>query len=325
VTGPADPPPQRSPVGAGGGPNAAGAATVDSGVGRPRSILEEERDFFLRSLRDLEAEHDAGDIDDIDYAALHDDYTVRAADVLRRLADLDRAPAPAAPARPVVDAPSVTPPATGSADAGDADAGDADAGDADAGDADAGDADAGDADAGTRPGPWWRGRFGFALAAAAVCAVVVAGVVLLHRGGGETTTQRVDALDVAAQTALAGHVPDLGRGLADYGAALRLDPDNPVALTGEGEILTDAGEAAHGTSAELSLGLSQLRRAEAVDAAYGPAYGVMGIALYVEHDYRQAVAQLTTYTAETPREAQNVTALRALADARAKLAAAGST
>ncbi|MDQ6784273.1 MAG: hypothetical protein M3063_12720 [Actinomycetota bacterium] len=53
---------------------------------RPRSVLEEERDFFLRSLRDLEAEHDAGDIDDADHAALKDDYTVRAAAVIRQLA-----------------------------------------------------------------------------------------------------------------------------------------------------------------------------------------------------------------------------------------------
>lgn len=51
----------------------------------PRSALEEEREFLLRSLRDLEAEHDAGDIDDADYGALKDDYTVRAAVVLRQL------------------------------------------------------------------------------------------------------------------------------------------------------------------------------------------------------------------------------------------------
>jgi tetratricopeptide (TPR) repeat protein len=49
------------------------------------AALEEERDFLLRSLRDLEAEHEAGDIDDHDYTALEDDYTARAAAVLRAI------------------------------------------------------------------------------------------------------------------------------------------------------------------------------------------------------------------------------------------------
>ena len=49
------------------------------------SALEVERDFLLRSLEDLEREHDAGDVDDADYEALKDDYTARAAAVLRAL------------------------------------------------------------------------------------------------------------------------------------------------------------------------------------------------------------------------------------------------
>ncbi len=47
--------------------------------------LEEERDFLLSSLDDLEREHDAGDVDDDDYAELRDDYTARAAAVLRAI------------------------------------------------------------------------------------------------------------------------------------------------------------------------------------------------------------------------------------------------
>ncbi len=54
-----------------------------------RTELEEERDFLLRSLDDLDAEHDAGDLSDDDYRALKDDYTARAAAVLRRLQRLD--------------------------------------------------------------------------------------------------------------------------------------------------------------------------------------------------------------------------------------------
>jgi len=47
--------------------------------------LEEERRFLLSSLRDLEREHDAGDLEDGDYQHLKDGYTARAAVVLRAL------------------------------------------------------------------------------------------------------------------------------------------------------------------------------------------------------------------------------------------------
>jgi tetratricopeptide (TPR) repeat protein len=47
--------------------------------------LEAERDFLLRSLRDLERERDAGDIEERDYLALRDDYTARAAAALRAI------------------------------------------------------------------------------------------------------------------------------------------------------------------------------------------------------------------------------------------------
>lgn len=50
-----------------------------------RARLEIERDFLLNSLRDLEAERDAGDIDLADYTTLKDSYTARTADVLRQL------------------------------------------------------------------------------------------------------------------------------------------------------------------------------------------------------------------------------------------------
>lgn len=47
------------------------------------AALEEERDFLLRSLDDLEAERAVGDIDEADYDGLKDDYTRRAAEVIR--------------------------------------------------------------------------------------------------------------------------------------------------------------------------------------------------------------------------------------------------
>ncbi|MEZ5259484.1 MAG: hypothetical protein R2705_22170 [Ilumatobacteraceae bacterium] len=41
------------------------------------AALEEERDFLLRSISDLDREHEAGDVADDDYRTLRDDYTAR--------------------------------------------------------------------------------------------------------------------------------------------------------------------------------------------------------------------------------------------------------
>jgi len=51
----------------------------------------EQRNFLLNSLDDLEREHAAGDLDDDDHAALRDDYTARAAEVLRAIEERRRA------------------------------------------------------------------------------------------------------------------------------------------------------------------------------------------------------------------------------------------
>ncbi|MFT3852546.1 MAG: hypothetical protein QM733_07410 [Ilumatobacteraceae bacterium] len=61
--------------------------------------LEEERRFLLRSLDDLEREHDAGDVDDHDFAALRDGYVARAAAVLREI-DEGKAALPSRQRRP---------------------------------------------------------------------------------------------------------------------------------------------------------------------------------------------------------------------------------
>lgn len=95
----------------GGGPARTGGATAPDdasvpGPGAPRiadpdrlAALEEERDFLLRSLADLEREHAAGDVDDEDYGALTDDYTARAAAVLRAIDDRERIVRAARPRR----------------------------------------------------------------------------------------------------------------------------------------------------------------------------------------------------------------------------------
>ena len=50
-----------------------------------RAALEEERNFLLSSLQDLERERAAGDVEESDYEALKSSYVKRAADALRRL------------------------------------------------------------------------------------------------------------------------------------------------------------------------------------------------------------------------------------------------
>lgn len=64
--------------------------------------LEEQRRFLLRSITDLDREHQYGDVDDHDYTTLRDGYTARAASVLRSI-DAGKAEVLPRPARrPIV-------------------------------------------------------------------------------------------------------------------------------------------------------------------------------------------------------------------------------
>jgi cytochrome c-type biogenesis protein CcmH/NrfG len=60
---------------------------TDQEPSEDRARLEAERDVLLKSLDDLESEHAAGGIDDESYETLRDDYTARAAAVIRALRD----------------------------------------------------------------------------------------------------------------------------------------------------------------------------------------------------------------------------------------------
>jgi hypothetical protein len=62
--------------------------------------LEEERAFLLNSIRDLEKELGAGDVDEHDYRTLRDGYVARAATVLREIDD-GKAALPPKPVRPL--------------------------------------------------------------------------------------------------------------------------------------------------------------------------------------------------------------------------------
>ncbi|MDQ6725104.1 MAG: tetratricopeptide repeat protein [Actinomycetota bacterium] len=68
--------------------------------------LQEQRDFLFASLRDLERGRESGELAEEDYLALKDDYTARAATVLRAM----EAGRPRAPRRPVA---AASPPTRG--------------------------------------------------------------------------------------------------------------------------------------------------------------------------------------------------------------------
>ena len=55
-----------------------------------REQLQEEREFLLSSLTDLEREFAVGDVADDDYVSLKDSYTARAAIIIRDLSDLEQ-------------------------------------------------------------------------------------------------------------------------------------------------------------------------------------------------------------------------------------------
>lgn len=77
----------ETPAAGAAGTSGGGRAARRGGALDPDTVvaLEEERDFLLKSLDDLEREHDAGDVDDVDYVELRDDYTARAAASIRAL------------------------------------------------------------------------------------------------------------------------------------------------------------------------------------------------------------------------------------------------
>jgi len=77
---------------------------ADLGGGGSRGPYDEERDFLLRSIADLDTEHVTGELDAETYTILHADYTARVATLLR-----EREQDPPKPAAPRSDEPSSTP------------------------------------------------------------------------------------------------------------------------------------------------------------------------------------------------------------------------
>ena len=235
--------------------------------------LEEERDFLLRSLDDLDAEHDAGDLEDDDYRELKADYTARAAAVIRRLEGIQ--------------APASDDPGEVAHDGGDGD-------DRDEGD-DGDEAKAGRTGDGRRTVPprrrpartarARRPRWPLVLSLVATLALAGGSGYLVTRtsgerlpgqessGGPERTPrallQQAIDLDAAGQLVEAAKL---------YDAVLAEDPENVVALSRRGWVLGRSGRQA-GNVELLQAGLGYLERANKVDPTYPDAHAFRGLVL----------------------------------------------
>jgi hypothetical protein len=276
---------------------------------RDRSVLEEEREFFLRSLRDLESEHAAGDIDPVDYQSLRDDYTRRAADVLRQLAALDGAPVDPGSADPATlersdDMLAAIEPASPRAPAA-----------ADGAVASEVQPEV-EGDRPARVGA--RRRPIFIIAAIALIGAGVGWAVAGLTGSHQSATTRVASLDASGQNKFDGGLAS--EAYSDFAAALAIDPADPIALTGEGEVFVLASAGHPGKL--LDAGLAKLAQAELVDPSYGLAYAWRGVALADNGNPAGAIPQLETYLRDTPTVDKVVLDIRkALADAKAAVAA----
>jgi cytochrome c-type biogenesis protein CcmH/NrfF len=148
--------------------------------------------------------------------------------------------------------------------------------------------------------------------------IIVAGALFLvdrsssQRLPGGTVTGGVTGVDAELEQAAALASSNPSAALAVYDAVLSTDPNQPVALSGEGWIYAEAGFV---TKAE---GL--LQKAEEADPTYPPPHLYRGLVLL--EDQRQpaaAIKELKWYLAHGPAPAMAKAARTALAQAESKL------
>jgi hypothetical protein len=249
-------------------------------VGIDRSALADERDFLLRSLRDLEVEHQAGDIDDADFHSLWDDYTARAAGVLRMLADT----------------------APGAHDGACGDHGASSAHPAPV------------PEAASRRRSRWRTS---AIASALVLVGVLAAWAVTAASGSRLDNAPITGTLAAPKPAnpspgqsggpVAGPDPrllqagqlvqkgDVAGALKLYDSVLRNRPNDPAALASEGWLIAQAGMSA-GRTDLIDQGLFKVEAAEKADPTYPTAHFFRGaLLLQAKADPGGAVTELREY------------------------------
>lgn len=245
-----------------------------------RRRLEDERTFLLRSIEDLDAERRAGDLDDADYHALRDDYTARAATVLRALEE-GQAPGPAA------------------------------------GDSAAATAEPAHTAGEVAPGVRWRGRkrvlLWGALAAFGVAAVVLVVAEAAARLPGQTSSgsitlsQAQQLQRTLAQAETLEGEGNLSRALVLYRQVLAQDPTQEQALAESGWLEYEAGASARNATL-LSRGQGDELAAEHADpSAYAP-HLYLGSMLLVEGRASSAADEFSRFLLSSPPVAVEQTA-----------------
>ncbi|MBW3651582.1 MAG: tetratricopeptide repeat protein [Actinobacteria bacterium] len=259
--------------------NGAGAQTV--------SQLEEERQFLLTSLRDLEAERAAGDIEEADYLALRDNYTARAATVLRALA-------PAAGAGEATRTP--------------------------------GENAAAQAAGVRRVAPRSAGRRGWRTAVAVVALAAgagLAGYAVAGAAGERSATDEatgslpegsVDRITKAQALVSEGKVLEAIR---VYDSLLADDPENPVALAQRGWLVSRVDPSL------VDSGLASIDRALATDPDYAEAHFFRGMILWRSKGDPAAGAEAFQRAIDTNPGPQLTTLLQQVRD-QALAAASGA-
>lgn len=247
--------------------------------------LEDERAFLLRSIEDLDAEWQAGDIAETDYRALRDRYTARAAEVLRSIEVGQPGDAPsadAAPQAPAPTAPDDADPVTGSGD--------------------------GSRRRRRRRALVWGA---VALFAAAACVLVVAEVTARLPGQSSSGSLDLSSAQKLARTlAQAQTLENEGKAaqaLALYHQILAQDPGQEQALAETGWLEFEAGVLSTKSSL-LSSGQAEEQKAEVSDpSAYAP-HLYLGSMLLVEGQASQAADQYTQFLADHPPVAEEQSA-----------------
>ncbi len=272
-----------------GGPE---EATLDPAVDLSADLdaLKEERDFLLRSLKDLDAEHEAGDIDEVDYQSLKDDYTVRTASVLRAIEA--RSAPPRRKSRPAAPAPAASATASSAPTA---------------------------QYLGRTSAERSRRRWRLAAVAALILAVgALAGWAVTASSGsrlpGQTATGNQQTTGTGqggsqggsqgagvdpriAQASQLVNKGDVEGALKLYDAVLKDDPRQPIALGNEGWLIAQAGMAANPVRQDLiDSGLSRIVAAEQIDSTYAAAHFFRGYVLFRgKNDPKDAVTELRLY------------------------------
>jgi tetratricopeptide (TPR) repeat protein len=267
-----------------------------------RSDLEAERDSLLASLRSLDDELADGQLDRAAYAALKDEYTARAAGVLRRLEGLGPPGGADAGRDGEVDAPatasaplSAPVPVTGEPVAG-------------------------------------RRRLRLAVAAAGVLLLAAgAGVLVSQATAGRQAGQPISGsvpLSPDQELAAARHAMSTGdqvHALELFQAVLQVEPNQPEALAYSGWLLRLAGITDDRPNLVRQAVVAE-EAAESADSRYPDPYFFLGVILLDdEHQPAAAIPQFQRYLGLHPPASVRPSVESLLARARTEAATSAAT